>query len=402
VIERSDVVVVGAGIVGLATAHALVSARPGTSVVLVEKEAGHARHQTGHNSGVIHSGLYYAPGSNKARMVAEGRDLLMRFCDERGVSYERCGKVVVATEVEELARLDALAQRAAANDVAVTRLDRRALRELEPHAEGLEALHVPDAGIVSYPAVCDALLASLHAAGVTLRTGRAAVAIREHAEGVDVDTSRDTVRARVLVNCAGLQSDRVAALAGADTGGVRIMPFRGEYHELVPERRYLCRNLIYPLPDPAFPFLGVHLTRLIDGSIHAGPNAVPALRREGYRWRDVSPRDLLEVLGSTRTYKLARRYWRTGAGEIHRSLRRRAFVRALQRLCPEIRDDDLVPSAAGVRAQAIDRQGRLLDDFAFADTPRAVHVLNAPSPAATASFAIGRAIADRVLARLAA
>jgi L-2-hydroxyglutarate oxidase len=395
-----DVVVVGAGIIGLTTAHALALARPGTTIRILEKEPGPARHQTGHNSGVIHSGLYYAPGSHKARMVADGRAQLLAFCDEHAVAYEQCGKVVVATAVEELARLDALEDRAVANGVAVSRLDHAGLRAHEPHIEGLEALLVPSAAIVSFRAVCDALARVLGVHDVALDYARPVTAIRDRAGAIEVDTPSGAVRATALVNCAGLQSDRVAELAGAPTGGVRIMPFRGEYYELIRSRRHLCRNLVYPLPDPTFPFLGVHLTRMIDGSVHAGPNAVPALGREGYRWRDIRARDVAQLVGSPRTYRLARRYWRTGAGEIHRSLRRRAFLRALQRLCPELRDEDLVPAPAGVRAQAIDPAGRLIDDFAFAETSRSVHVVNAPSPAATASFAIGREVAGRVRTRL--
>lgn len=398
--QQFDVAIVGAGIVGLATAHQILAARPGTSVLLLEKEARPAAHQTGHNSGVIHSGLYYTPGSHKAQMVASGRRELEEFCDANGVPHETCGKVVVALDATEVARLDALESRAATNGVAVQRLDRAALREREPHIEGVAALLVPSAGIVDFKAVCDALVRSNTERGAVLRTGEAVTAIHDTGSAVRIETPSSSVQASVLVNCAGLHSDRVAQLAGADTGGVRIMPFRGEYYELAPQRRFLCRDLVYPLPDPAFPFLGVHLTRMIDGSIHAGPNAVPALAREGYRWRDVSGRDLFEVLSSARTYRLIRKYWRTGAAEIHRSLRRAAFLRALQRLCPEIRAEDLEPSAAGVRAQAIDAQGRLLDDFAFAETARAVHVVNAPSPAATASLAIGRTIASKALTRL--
>jgi L-2-hydroxyglutarate oxidase LhgO len=394
------VVVIGAGIVGLATAFAIRHARPDARITILEKEDGPARHQTGHNSGVIHSGLYYKPGSRKAALVAEGRELLLAFCDEHEVPYELCGKVVVATELDELARLDTLEQRSSANGVPVKRLDRRALREREPHVDGHEALLVPSAGIVSFPAVCSALVTDLVRDGVDIAFGRPVVSFHEGVDGVEVSAGERTVWADVAVNCAGLQSDRVAALAGTDTAGVRIMPFRGEYYELRPERRDLCRHLVYPLPDPAFPFLGVHLTRMIDGSVHAGPNAVPALAREGYRWRDIDRRDLSEVLGSARTYRLARKYWRTGAGEIHRSLRKAAFVRALQRLCPDVGAADLVESGSGVRAQAIDAQGDLIDDFAFAETPRAVHVVNAPSPAATAAFAIGRHIAEKVLPRL--
>jgi L-2-hydroxyglutarate oxidase len=369
-------------------------------VLLLEKEATHATHQTGHNSGVIHSGLYYTPGSHKAEMVATGRRELETFCDVNGVRRDTCGKVVVAVDDAELPRLDALESRAAQNDVATTRLTRHALREREPHIEGSAALLVPSAGIVDFGGVCDALVRTIGDRGGRVLTGAPVHAIRDTASIVDVEAGPARVQAKVLVNCAGLHSDRVAQMAGADTGGVRIMPFRGEYYELVPERRHLCRDLVYPLPDPAFPFLGVHLTRMIDGSVHAGPNAVPALAREGYRWRDIDRRDLIEVLAARRTYRLARKYWRTGAAEVHRSLRRSAFVRALQRLCPEITEADLAPSAAGVRAQAIDAEGRLLDDFAFAETARSVHVVNAPSPAATASFSIGRTVAAKALARL--
>ena len=403
--DSCDIVIVGAGIIGLTTAFNLLERQPGLSIVMLEKEPDIARHQTGHNSGVIHAGLYYAPGSLKAQMCLDGRERLMRFCDAHAIDYEVCGKVVVATEPFELPRLDALTERARANGVEVTRLDRARLRELEPHAEGIAGLHVPSTGIVNYVEVCDALRRVLVEKGVQIRTASPALSIRERSGAstersgvIDVTVPAGVVQASVLVNCAGLHSDRIARMAGADTGGIRIMPFRGEYFELVASRRSLCRNLIYPLPDPAFPFLGVHLTRMIDGSIHAGPNAVPALAREGYTWRAINRRDITEVLGAPRTYRLAKKYWRTGAGEIRRSLSKRAFTKALQRLCPDISRDDLVPSHAGVRAQALDRAGKLVDDFAFAETAHGVHVVNAPSPAATASFAIGEHIADRVLA----
>lgn len=399
--DRCDIVIVGAGIIGLTTAFRLLEQRPALSIVIVEKESDIARHQTGHNSGVIHAGLYYAPGSLKARMCLDGRARLMQFCDEQSIAYEVCGKVVVATEPVELPRLDALTERARANGVDVTRLERARLRELEPHCEGIAGLHVPSTGIVSYTEVCAALRRVLIEQGVDIRTASPVQSISEKGGAIEVVVPSGAIHARTLVNCAGLHSDRVARMAGADTGGIRIMPFRGEYFELTPERRSLCRNLIYPLPDPAFPFLGVHLTRMIDGSIHAGPNAVPALAREGYTWRAVNGRDIAEVLGGLRTYRLAKKYWRTGAGEIRRSLSKRAFTKALQRLCPEIDRDDLVPSHAGVRAQALDRTGKLIDDFAFAETARSVHVVNAPSPAATASFAIGAHVAARVLAHTA-
>lgn len=393
-----DLVIVGAGIVGLATARAAIAAEPARSIVVLEKEAAPARHQSGHNSGVVHSGIYYKPGSAKAEMVRDGRRELLALCASHEIPVDPCGKVIVATDAAQLARLDALEARAHEHGIVVERLDAAGLVACEPHARGVAALAVPSAAIVSYPAVCTALRDDLVAAGVEVRTGFAVGAITETTDGVEVRDTRTgaAVRARMLVNCAGLHSDRIARLAGADTGGVRIMPFRGEYYELVPERRHLCHNLVYPVPDPAFPFLGVHLTRMIDGTVHAGPNAVPALQREGYRWRDIELRHVGELLGSRRTYRLARRYWRTGLGEIHRSLRKAAFVRALQELCPELTAADLVPTDAGVRAQAIDAQGNLLDDFAFAATARTVHVVNAPSPAATASLAIGRSVAARL------
>jgi len=388
-------VVVGAGIVGLASAHQILERRPGLTVVVLDKEPTLAHHQTGHNSGVIHSGIYYHPDSHKAQMVANGRGMLFDLMDRHDIAYEMCAKVVVALDRSEIPRLDALEARAVANSIKTERLDGEGLRAVEPHIAGVAALRVPSAGITDYELVCRALVDEISAHGGEVRLGVSVGGSTTAAKGVVVHTSAGDIAARSLVNCGGLHSDRVAKSADADTKSVRIMPFRGEYFELAPEARHLVNNLVYPLPDPAFPFLGVHLTRMMDGSIHAGPNAVPALQREGYRWRDVSIRDTSEMIFATRSWKLARKYWRTGLGEIRRSLSRRAFLAALQRLCPELTDDDIKPSDAGVRAQAIDKSGHLLDDFAFADAPRAVHVINAPSPAATASLAIGRTVAER-------
>ncbi|MEQ8839534.1 MAG: L-2-hydroxyglutarate oxidase [Acidimicrobiales bacterium] len=390
-----DVAIVGAGILGLTTARALLRRDPGRRIVVLEKEATPAVHQTGRNSGVIHSGIYYKPDSGKAAMVAAGRHDLIAFLDEHAITYDMCGKVVVAVSDDERARLDALEIRAAENNVATERLDRVGLREREPHIEGVAALRVPSAGIVDYGEVCAALVDELTAAGVEIRLGTRVEGTTVRHDGIVVATEHGTLKAGTLINCGGLHCDRVAEAAGADTDGVRVMPFRGEYYELAPKARHLVNDLVYPLPDPDFPFLGVHLTRMIDGSIHAGPNAVPALKREGYRWRDISARDTAEIAFSRRTWILARKYWRKEVGEIHRSLSRKAFLTALQRLCPELTDADLEPSASGVRAQAIARDGTLLDDFSFAEGPRAVHVLNAPSPAATASFAIAESVADR-------
>lgn len=393
--DTVDVAIVGAGILGLTTARALLARDPGRRIVVLEKEPTPAFHQTGRNSGVIHSGIYYKPDSGKAAMVAAGRHDLLAFLDRHAITYDMCGKVVVAVSDDELPRLDALAVRAAENDVATERLDRTGLREREPHIEGVAALLVPSAGIVDYGVVCTALVDELTGDGVELRLGTQVSTTTITGDGVRIETDHGTIEAGSLVNCGGLHCDRVATAAGADTDGVRVMPFRGEYYELAPHARHLVNDLVYPLPDPDFPFLGVHLTRMIDGSIHAGPNAVPALKREGYRWRDVSLRDSTEIAFSRRTWTLARRYWRKEVGEIHRSLSRRAFLKALRRLCPELTSDDLEPSGSGVRAQAIARDGTLLDDFAFAESRRSVHVLNAPSPAATASFAIAETVADR-------
>jgi (S)-2-hydroxyglutarate dehydrogenase len=393
--DRADVAIVGAGIVGLTTARALLARDPARRVVVIDKETDVAHHQTGRNSGVIHSGIYYKPDSGKSAMVAAGRDDLLSFLDEHAITYDMCGKVVVAVSDDELGRLDALEQRAADNHVPAERLDRAGLREREPHIEGVAALLVPSAGIVDYGEVCAALVEDLTGAEAEIRLGVTVTGASVDGSGVTVGTDRGDLRVGSIVNCGGLHCDRVAAAAGADTGGIRVMPFRGEYYELAPHARRLVNHLVYPLPDPDFPFLGVHLTRMIDGSIHAGPNAVPAMKREGYRWRDISGRDSAEIVFSRRTWKLARRYWRKEAGEIHRSLSTRAFLKALRRLCPELTRDDLEPSGSGVRAQAIAADGTLLDDFAYADSPRAVHVINAPSPAATASFAIADSIARR-------
>lgn len=391
-----DVVVVGGGIVGLATVHKLLQARPGTSVILVEKEPLLAQHQTGHNSGVLHSGLYYRPGSLKAKTSTAGRAEMVEFCAAHGIDHDVCGKVVVATRAQDLPRLDVLEERAQANGVKARRISVDELAEREPHAFGIDALHVPEAGITDYPAVCQKLAELIADAGGELRTGVAVTGIDERSGQVRVSTTAGDIAARTVVTCGGLHSDRLARMTDPNTKE-RIMPFRGEYYELAPHRRYLVNTLIYPVPDPDFPFLGVHLTRMIDGSIHAGPNAVLALAREGYDWGKINGRDIAEVMRNPAWWKLAKTYWRTGSGEYYRSLSKGAFVKALRRLVPEISAADLVPSPAGVRAQAISPDGTLLDDFVWAETDRVVNVLNAPSPAATASLAIGTQIVDRLL-----
>lgn len=396
----ADVVVVGAGIVGLATARALLRAVPGLAVTVIDKEDHLAAHQSGHNSGVLHAGLYYRPDSAKARMVAAGRRDLETFVAEHGIAYDRCGKVVVAVTAAELPALAALRSRAEAQGVATTWLDRRGLAAHEPHADGVAALHVPSTGVVDFPAVCQALADEISDAGGSVELGRGVTGVADGDQDVRIDTSAGPVRARALVICAGLQSDRVAGLAGAAVPGVRIAPFRGEYHELRPERAHLVRTLVYPVPDARFPFLGVHLTRGVHGDVHAGPNAVPALAREGYSWADRDPDEIRAWLTERASHNLARRYWRTGLGEIRRSFSLAAFVRALQRLVPDIGAGDLVPAGSGVRAQALGADGTLLDDFAFGEGAHVVSVLNAPSPAATASLEIGRTVAERTLAKL--
>ena len=392
-----DVAVVGGGLVGLATALALAEGH-GRTVAVLEAEDRLAVHQSGHNSGVIHSGLYYKPGSLKAKLCVEGARALYRFCEEEGIAHERCGKLVVATREDERQRLDELERRGQANGLAgLQRLRGEEIREHEPHAAGIAALWVPETGIVDYPAVAEGYARRIEARGGTVRTGARVLAVRRDGRGIAVETARGAVACRSLVNCAGLQSDRVARLCGAPVD-VRIIPFRGEYYELVPERRDLVRGLIYPVPDPRFPFLGVHLTRMVSGGVEAGPNAVLALKREGYRWTDISPRDIAANATWPGLWRLAARFWRTASFEVWRSLVKSAFVRDLQRLVPEIRDEDLFRSGAGVRAQALERNGALVDDFRIVHSESAIHVLNAPSPAATASLAIGRTIAEMAVA----
>ncbi len=384
---------IGGGIVGLATAREL--ARRGHDVVVLEKEPHWAAHQTGHNSNVVHAGLYYKPGSLKARMSVAGNASIVAYAREHGVPVEVCGKLVVATSADELPRLEALAERAAANGVPARRIGPDEARSYEPEVAAVAALRVESTGIIDFPAVCAALVREL--SGHDLRLHSPALGIRRARTGggVEVATPGGVVRADALVNCAGLHSDRIARLAGV-TPSAAIVPFRGEYHELRHDRRHLVRGLIYPVPDPALPFLGVHLTRMLDGSVHAGPNAVLALRREGYRWRDFSASDVFDVARFPGTWRLARRFARTGVDEVLRSLSRRRFAASLARLVPAVTEDDLVPASAGVRAQAMRPDGSLVDDFLIDTAPRQVHVLNAPSPAATSALEIGRHVAGEV------
>ncbi|WP_406200601.1 L-2-hydroxyglutarate oxidase [Streptomyces sp. NBC_01017] len=388
-----DVLVVGGGIVGLATAFAITRAAPGTRVTVLEKEPGPARHQTGRNSGVIHSGIYYRPGSLKARYAVRGAAEMVKFCAEYGVAHAVTGKLIVATERAELPRLHALVQRGRENGIPVRELGVAQIAEYEPEVRGLAAIHVGTTGVCDFVGVARQLA---EASGAEIRYGAEVERVDRRADlGVAVRTTRgDVVRGRVLVNCAGLYCDEVARMTG-DEPGVQIVPFRGEYYSLA--RPELVRGLVYPVPDPAFPFLGVHLTRGIDGDVHIGPNAVPALAREGYGWGVVRPREVGATVAWPGVWRMARRHWRYGAGELRRSVSRGAFTEAVRRLLPAVTADDLVPAAAGVRAQAVLRDGALVDDFLIREGDRAVHVLNAPSPAATAALPIGREVARRAL-----
>jgi (S)-2-hydroxyglutarate dehydrogenase len=388
------ILVIGGGIIGLAVADRL-SRRRGTRVVVCEKEDRWATHQSGRNSGVIHSGLYYPPGSHKALMCRRGAESMIAFAKDNGVDFRVCGKLVVATDQAELPRLAALRDRGLANGLAVREIGPGEAREFEPHLSCLRALHVPSTGIIDFGAVCAALVRRLESAGAEFRLGTTVEGFRRYQMATVVETSGGEIEADVVVNCAGLYSDRVARLAGIRPTA-RIVPFRGEYYELRPAARELVHGLIYPVPDPAFPFLGVHLTRGIDGSVHAGPNAVLALAREGYRWRTVRARDLAETLRFRGFWRLAARHYRPGVEEMFRSISRRRFAESLRRLVPEISDDDLVAAAPGVRAQAITPDGRLVDDFLVEHDARTVHVLNAPSPAATSALEIAEHVVSLV------
>jgi len=396
-----DLVVVGAGILGLAVAREALLRYPGLEVVVLEKEARSARHQTAHNSGVVHAGVYYAPGSLKAKLCVEGSAALYRYCDEKEIPYERCGKLVVATDERELPLLDELHARSRANGVpGVELVDQARLRELEPNVRGLRALHSPATGIVDFGRVAAAYARDVETLGGVIRTQMAVAAIRSSRDGAEVTTTTGTARARFVITCGGLHSDRLARMTGAPASP-RIIPFRGRYHVLRPAAAALVRGLVYPVPDPAFPFLGVHFTRQIGGEVWAGPNAVPAFAREGYRFRDVRARDVWETLSYPGFLALARTYWRTGLSEIRGDLSKREFTARLQRLVPAVRAGDLAASHAGVRAQALADDGRLVDDFWFDHADNVLHVRNAPSPGATSSLALGREIVDVVSERLA-
>jgi L-2-hydroxyglutarate oxidase len=388
-----DVAIIGGGIVGLATALALTSQRS-VGLIVLEAEDRLAAHQTGHNSGVIHSGLYYKPGSLKARNCVAGREALVRFCQEHQIVHDRCGKIVVATQPEELPRLNNLEERGRANGLkGLRRLGPEEIKAYEPHVTGLAGLLVSETGIVDYRQVAETYARLVRQAGGTIQTQARFLACHSQPNELRLETTQGEIRCRYLINCGGLQSDRVARLCGVEPG-LRIVPFRGEYYELVPERQFLVKNLIYPVPDPQFPFLGVHFTRMIHGGVEAGPNAVLAFKREGYQRSSFSPGDTWDIATYNGFWRLAGRHWRMSLGEFHRSYSKRAFVKALQRLLPELTMDDVHPAGAGVRAQALEPSGALVDDFRIVEAKRMIHVLNAPSPAATASLSIGQTIAQ--------
>jgi L-2-hydroxyglutarate oxidase LhgO len=393
VTQSADLAIVGGGIVGLGTALGLTEAYPRLRVTVLDKEPQLGTHQTGHNSGVIHSGIYYKPGSLKARLCVDGARRMKQFCDTHGIKWEGCGKVIVATDERELPRLQSIFERGQANGLAgLKMLSAEEVRAYEPNCRAVRAIHVPETGIVDYGQVIAKMAELLGQRGARIMTSSGVGAIRRQGSGLVLETAQGALEAKHLVNCAGLHSDRVAALMGV-TPEVRIIPFRGEYYMLRPERRSIVRGLIYPVPDPEFPFLGVHFTRTIHGDVEAGPNAVLAFAREGYRLSTVKPADLLGTLGYAGFWHMARKYWRVGAFEMYRSASKAAFVRSLQKLVPDIAAADLERGGAGVRAQAVAPDGSLVDDFRISVTAGAVHVVNAPSPGATASLAIGRYVA---------
>ena len=396
--HESDLVIIGGGIVGLATAYRFVERFAGRSVTVLEKEAELARHQTGRNSGVLHSGVYYRPGSLRAQNCRAGKEAMEQFCQREGLPYERCGKVIVATRESELPMLDKTLANGTANGVRCERIGPERLREIEPHCAGIAAVHVPDAGITDYAQVARRLAEIVCRSGGTVVTSARAMAIRRDADRAVVETTAGEFAARQVINCAGLYSDRVTRLSGAKPS-TRILPFRGEFYQLRPDAQHLVRALIYPCADPNFPFLGVHFTKLVGGGFECGPNAVLAWAREGYRHTNINLRDMAEWLTYVGFWRMAARHWRMGLEEMWRSLSKRAFVRALQRLIPEITSEQLEWAPAGVRAQAVSRQGDIVEDFLINETDRVINVENAPSPAATAALNIGRLIVERLAVR---
>jgi L-2-hydroxyglutarate oxidase len=393
--ETYHFVVVGGGIIGLSTAMHLLQEMPWARVAVLDKESKLATHQTGNNSGVIHAGIYYKPGSLKAKFAAEGSRTMVEFCQKYDLPMKVCGKVIVATEPDELPRLEKLYERGIANGLKMDRLDPSGIKEHEPACAGLAGIFLHSTGITDYSQVCEQYAKIIRELGGEILTSCALVDVHNQADGVILSTTSGELKTDWWINCGGLHCDRIAAMAGVKSNA-KIVPFRGEYYELKPDRRHLVKGLIYPVPDPSFPFLGVHFTRMIDGSVHCGPNAVLALKREGYTKRDISLADMYDTLSFPGFWKMIRKNLRMGLSEIRRSFSVKLFARSLQRLVPEVQQEDLIPAHAGVRAQAMLPDGSLVDDFLIVDGPRSIHVLNAPSPAATASLPIGRTIVERL------
>jgi (S)-2-hydroxyglutarate dehydrogenase len=395
-----DVIIAGAGIVGLAAGLKILEQNPGIRLVILEKENAIAKHQTGNNSGVIHSGIYYKPGSLKAKNCIHGYNLLLKFCRKENVSFDICGKVIVATDEDEVPRLNNIFERGIANGLDGLRiLSKDELKEFEPHANGVKAIHVPQTGIIDYKLVSAKYAEVINRAGGEIRLNEKIVKVSQKNSVIDVAAQNRSFTTKVFINCCGLYSDEVAKLSG-DKLETRIIPFRGEYYKLKETKRYLCRNLIYPVPDPAFPFLGVHFTRMMNDEVEAGPNAVLSFKKEGYKRTSFSAGDTVKTFTWGGFYKIASKYFKTGFGEFYRSFSKKAFVKALQKLMPEITEEDLVPGGAGVRAQAINKNGSLVDDFLIHESGGIVNVLNAPSPAATSSLAIGETIAGKIKNKL--
>ena len=394
-----DIAIIGGGIVGTSTALNLLKLK-NLSLIIIEAEEKLAAHQTGNNSGVIHSGLYYKPGSLKAKNCIAGREMMYRFCEENNIKHEHCGKVVVATTNDEIPALDELERRGKANGLTgMKRLSKEEIKEYEPYAAGIAGLYVPETGITDYTQVTETYAKIISDSGGEIRTRYKFLSSIKVGTEIILQTSNGEVRTKFLVNCGGLQSDRIAKLCGVEPG-LQIVPFRGEYYKIKKDKEYFVKNLIYPVPDPKFPFLGVHFTRMINGGIEAGPNAVLAFKREGYSHKNFSPKDVLQMVSYNGFWKMAAKHYMMGMHEFYRSLSKAAFVKALQKLIPDIEYDDVHPEGAGVRAQALEPDGKLVDDFRFVEAEKMIHVLNAPSPAATASLSIGKTIAEKIVSRL--